>query len=66
MNDPVRIHRLAATDCHGKFLAALSTPARGKSSGIFSDNSGNAEDIPHSVAPIAFVLYLGRIVGWET
>jgi hypothetical protein len=42
----------------------LSAPARGVPHGIFAEDGGDAEYIPHSVPPIAFVFHFGHIVRW--
>jgi hypothetical protein len=63
VDEPIAIHGLPVADGQLKSLVALSTPARGASDGTFSQNGGDAEDVPNSVAVIAFIRDLGHIVG---
>jgi hypothetical protein len=56
---------LAVTNHKVEFLLTLSTPARGVPYGIFTKHGGNAEDIPDSVAIIAFIVNLGHKVRWQ-
>ena len=62
MNDPIGIHRLPVVNGQIGFLAARSAPARGVPHGIFAEYGGDAEDVPHSVAPIPPVFDMRRVV----
>jgi len=41
---------------------ALTAPARGAPYGIFAEDGGDAEDIPHSVTPIQSISNFGYVV----
>lgn len=63
VNQPIAIDCLPVANGQFEALVTLSAPARGAPDGIFAENGGDAEDVPPSVAVIAFIRNLGHIVG---
>jgi hypothetical protein len=59
------MHRLALTNHKVELLMTLSTPTRGVPNGILAEYGGDAEDVPHSVPPIALMPYFSYIVCWK-
>ena len=66
VDEPIAIHCLPVANGQFETLVTLSAPARGVPNGIFAQNGGNAEDIPHSVPPVQTVFNFGHIVRRES
>lgn len=62
MNQPIRIHWLAYPNCQVEALVTLTAPARGVPDGILAEYGGDAEDVPHSVGVVAFMLNFRHVV----